>query len=288
MSKYPIILIHKGNAPYLPLSILHNKRQNPDTEIILLGDKENAVYKDLVCHYHLKDYFHGAEELSKQYIHLSTNGVDFELICLQRWFALLEFMQKTKLDKCIFLDSDILSYTDLNAVWPAENPGMTMVGISAHTNFVSDVNVLREFCEFVLQCYREKADWLKERNLEVLAAGKGGGVSDMTFFTEFRKLFPGKIRNLDKPENGLFDITLDYHQGMEMEGDIKKVLFRGSVLFVTEQKTRKEIPVYTLHFQGKSKMYLKRFAKLNGKDLFSCCYLLTRFYLQRVQQKVRK
>jgi len=288
MKNIPIVLIHKGDSAYLAASILHNKKFNPDTDIILIGDKRNSIYKGSVTHYLLVDYFKAAEAIAQKYIHLSTNGAEFELICIQRWFVLKEFMDRKGLDQCIFLDSDVLSFTALNVQkFKLEKYGMTMVGISAHTNFVLDKKILDTFCTFIEACYTTKADWLQKKYTEVIAGGKGGGVSDMTFFTEFRKLNPERIKDLQVPEEGVYDITFDYHQGFEMYKGFKKIVFRNGIPFGKLQDQAIFIPFYTIHFQGNSKKYLKKMAQVSGRQVILKEYYAVNFLVNRTLRKIK-
>ena len=108
----PIIFIHRSNSDHLKYSLAQAHRSNPQSTIFLLGDPSNDVY-NFVEHRPMTEYSRDAAEFQKIYKHYSTHGVDFELICFQRWFILREFLVTYSIPQCLYLDSDIMLYTDV-------------------------------------------------------------------------------------------------------------------------------------------------------------------------------
>ena len=118
MRAYPIIVLHQGNHDYLRICLEQAKFTNPNSRIILLGDKKaQSVAPDYVEFYDTKDYFNTAKEFSKVYKHHSTNYYEFELFCIQRWFIVNEFIQKNNIEYFLHLDSDVLLYADFEKVY---------------------------------------------------------------------------------------------------------------------------------------------------------------------------
>ena len=95
MSNYriPVVLIHSGDSPYLPATIFQLRHSNPRTPIYLIGDDENRHYNSWVSHHEINDFLGHAKAFENIYQHFSTNGREFELICIQRWFILRDFMK---------------------------------------------------------------------------------------------------------------------------------------------------------------------------------------------------
>src|SRR5262249_37022144 len=107
----PIVFVHRSDSEHLRYALAQAKTSNPNSAIYLLGDASNNRY-DFVEHRDLRDYFAGADEFAKIYRHYSTHGLDFELICFQRWFILRDFVVAHGIEQCLYLDSDVMLYAD--------------------------------------------------------------------------------------------------------------------------------------------------------------------------------
>ena len=266
-----IIFIHKGNSWYLFYTLWQAKKTNPHSRVILLGNWETAYYQWLIGieHYPIQIYEEFAHHALEKYIHLSTNGEEFEWFCIARWFILYDFLTRNlEISQCIYLDSDILVYDSLAE--PSQDLslfGMTMVGYSAHTNFVNDIAFLGEFCTFVRNHYIKDnlRDWLQIHYASFLEKAGSGGISDMTFFDKFRSEHPDKIGTLLYPmgnKGGLyaFDETLDSSAGgYEVVDHTKALHWINHVPYCRHIETNALVKFYTLHFQGKNKLKLKEY-----------------------------
>lgn len=89
----PIIFIHQFNHNYLPLSLWQARKSNPESPVYLLGDGWNAHFDFLVEHVPIRNYRKKADEFARHFRNFSTNPPAFELVCLERWFILEEFMR---------------------------------------------------------------------------------------------------------------------------------------------------------------------------------------------------
>jgi len=56
---------------------------------------------------------HLTPEFSNVYKHLSTNDYNFELMCFNRWFILLNYMKAKNINMCFHIDSDVLLFSDV-------------------------------------------------------------------------------------------------------------------------------------------------------------------------------
>jgi hypothetical protein len=262
----PIVFIHMGNSAYLPYALLQCRTWNPRSDIFLLGDSSTKHLAKLVSHVPYSKYSQESAEFANVYRNYSTNGTAFELPCFQRWFVLYEFLAANGLDGAVYLDSDILAYSDLVSLSACreERRRMTVVGISAHTNFIHGREVLRNFLDFVKSHYTPRA--VTEEVLKDLLAehqrinGPYGGISDMTFLTLYRALHPDEIDDISKiaGDQTCFDITLGDSQGVEMVDGIKAIRWIGDQPFCRLEGTDQWVRFHTLHFQGRFKRYLRR------------------------------
>ena len=288
--KRPIVFIHSFNHPYLPLSLWQARQSNPDSEIFLIGDGWNAHFGFLVTHINAAQYSTSAREFASHFKNFSTNPHHFELVCLQRWFILEEFMKAKGFENCLYLDSDILLYGNSTEDGQSYSSfGMTISGISGHSNFINKLGDLREFCSFIREAY------VKPNGLQILEekyrlfreTHEAGGISDMTFFTSFKEKFPDKILDISKPLNGMvYDIAMAYIEFFPNENGIKKVERELDGKIKIRQRGVGEIELRSLHFQGEA----KRFMKAHVYDFPAMLWLLHGFnkgYLlfQRILKK---
>ena len=286
----PIIFIHSRNHNYLPLSLLKAKESNPGSDVILLGDGQNAHLGSIVHHFHHLKYAKQATELAKVFVNFSTNPSDFELICLQRWMILLDFLDENKIDQCLYLDSDVLLFDEMvSDAQRFQTYGMTVAGISGHTNFIHGRNTLERFCKHIQNAYTQpEARLILEDKYKVFRQyHEAGGISDMTFFTEFRAENPVSILDISEPIEGrMFDITIAYTHGVKAENGIKKLTWEENRPYA-ESLTGDEIEMRSLHFQGDSKRYMKQMAgnlSVTGESLYQ---LNTQYVLgQKVWNKL--
>ena len=88
----PIIFIHKGDSFYLKYALENAKKFNPESRVILIGDKVTE-YPKFVEYHEMYDYSSSALKFKKVYKHMSTNTEAIERFCFERWFILNEFLK---------------------------------------------------------------------------------------------------------------------------------------------------------------------------------------------------
>jgi hypothetical protein len=289
----PIVFIHKGNSSYLFYSIYKAKISNSDSEIFLIGTSETKHYGKLVHYLPIEDFLSKATELEKVFTNYSTNSAAFELFCLQRWFILDEFMKKEGIKRCVYIDSDILVYSNLSKAGQAfQNFDMTFLGYSPHTNFINNRLILEDFCNFIFNTYSkpEAAMFLEKKYNNFLKQYDAGGISDMTFFHDYNKLHPGRLGNISVIlENSTFDITLDTEFGYEMEENIKKIKWINQIPHCKNLANKQWILFHTLHFQGALKKLMWSFwKKKTTRFYFYFAFFQTVFLFRKFFMKLFK
>jgi len=278
-SGVPIVFIHNGNNDYLFPTFYQLKAYNAASEAYLIGDAANKHYEPWIKHVFLKDYMSSARVFGKTFFNLSSMGADYEMFCIQRWFVLRDFMRAKKWDKAIYLDSDVLVYDDLTEQQKRFSSfGMTLCHISGHTNFISKLSVLEEFCDFITELYAtEKGhatlqDWL----VEFRKNHSTGGISDMTLLRKFRAQYPEKVTDINQIHEGTdFDLSFELGSYIGYE-EIKNPLINGKVTkkatwkdgkpYVFNHKADANIRMLTLHFQGYTKPLLFESVNPMGPD----------------------
>jgi len=293
MKHRPIIFIHYFNHAYLPLSLWQARKSNPESEIILIGDGWNAHFDFLAEHVAAADYRKSASEFAQNFINFSSNPSDFERICLERWFILDEFMKSRGLEQCLYLDSDILQFGNIGEdASRFSSFGMTVAGISGHSNFINKREDLSDFCRFIMDSYsKENAHQLLEEKYRAFQEShSAGGISDMTFFTEYRALHPDRILDIGEPIEGTaYDIAMSYIEYTRNENGIKKVELLPDSRLQVFMRGIGYVEMRNLHFQGEAKKYMKE--HLFGTPLtLEIIYRLNIIYLfvQKVLRKLFK
>src|SRR5262249_35737186 len=172
-SSLPIVFIHASNSDHLKYSLAQAHASNPQSTVILVGDSSNDVY-DFVEHRPMMEYFQGAGEFQKIYKHYSTHGVDFELICFQRWFILKEFLIANNLSQCLYLDSDTMLYADVTKDSKKFEPfDFTLCWNSIGcVFFLNRLKGLDEFCQFLMDIYGNKNNFYYDRMVAHYAVRK--------------------------------------------------------------------------------------------------------------------
>lgn len=288
--KRPIVFIHSFNHSYLPLSLWQARKSNPEAEIFLIGDGWNAHFDFLVEHVNASDYRKSADAFALHFKNFSTNPSDFERICIERWFILEEFMRERGFESCLYLDSDILQFGDVETdASRFAAYGMTVAGISGHSNFISNRKDLQDFCQFILEAYTCPGahQKLEQQYIEFRKTHPAGGISDMTFFTGFREKFPDRILDIGIPGGGIaYDIAMSYIEFCRNENGIKKVNRTPDGRLMIFQRGEGEVELRSLHFQGDSKRFMK--AHLFGTPVsLELIYRLNQVYLF-IQKVLRK
>jgi hypothetical protein len=291
MKHRPIIFIHHFNHSYLPLSLWQARKSNPDSEIILIGDGWNSHFDFLVEHVHASAYRKSADEFARHFQNFSTNPSDFERICIERWFILEEFMKARGIEQCLYLDSDILQFGNIEEdARRFSSFGMTVAGISGHSNFINRMEDLSEFCAFIRNAYtgENALQTLENKYKKFRETHEAGGISDMTFFTEYREEFPDRILDIGKPIEGMtYDIAMAYIEFSRNENGIKKVEKQNDGRLQVFMRGEGTVEMRSLHFQGEAKKYMK--AHLFGTPLaLEVIYRLNQFYLfgQKIWRKL--
>jgi hypothetical protein len=256
----PIVFIHYGGKEYLRYSLQQATRSNPTSTVYLLGDDSNRGH-GRVSHHLIADLSAGATAFERSYRHLSTNSHRAELLCFQRWYVLLDFLKRSGISSCLYLDSDVLLYEDVTAdrVAYAEYDLSLVRQFVPCTMYISGVEVLEEFCQFVTDIYtgRRQYEWdffvasyaLRRKN------NMPGGASDMTAFHLFHQEHFGRVGELGLiVDDAAYDISISTADpGMEMIDGVKRLHWKDGRPFATHSRTGREIRMKTLHCQGWSK-----------------------------------
>jgi hypothetical protein len=261
MSSATIVFIHKGYSSCLFASILTARKSNPNSEIFLIGDKENHNVELLELadckHIEILDYMKSARDFSEIYRHDGNNPVEYELFCIQRWFILQDFLvEQNRQVKVLYLDSDAFLYDQADSIFSTLGSKISLPQkISPAFTYIGSLTELKNFCRFISESYGDDKAYKKLGRFVANFSNKGmPHISDMTLFGEYAnvkgKLIIEDLRVICEKRNFYCD-NFSYSQGMKM-GIIGKKVTKNEKdeRFFLRNSDMTKIPVGGLHFQG--------------------------------------
>jgi hypothetical protein len=291
---YHIIFINKGFHPSLYYVLNQAKKFNARAVVDFIGDSKNKIFNFIIeragiKYYDVNSYFKSAKEFEGCYKHISVNPYNFELIAFQRWFILRDFLTSNNIDKCLYLDSDVMLYCnveeefkrlgDFDFTLTKETPGDTS---GAGCVFINNRGFLNHFCQFLLEFYKQK-----EIIITTTFDGKPH-FSDMYAFELFRRQTKYKIPNLaDVVGGATFDVSMlfPYPGGnlQMLSNGMKRIVWVDNSPYGVSADTDKKIRFKILHFQGYSKKYIRRYYKsTNALDIIFLVYESIYCFIQRM------
>ena len=251
----PIIYVHKWTHKYLETSIKQSLKNNKRV-ILIWDDKNLSIAKKYKIEHYMFDGYN-TSNFRKYYKHNKPDtGYEYALIWYERWFVLLEVMKKNNINRCLYIDSDILYYWNIEEefkriekYWDYE---LAYPNFSWHTAYIFSVKYLDDFCDFMMKCYKDE-DMYKKLLAEPIMYQTW--LSDMSVFQLYIKLYPEKIFDLKENhwDNIVYDWYINIAEGYKTIFWKKYFKIKNNRAYV--YKGKKEIEIKTLHFQ----MHMKTF-----------------------------
>ena len=255
----PIIYIHKWAPKYLEISIEQSLKNNK--RVFLIWDEKNL---SIAQKYNIEhEYFdkYNNSNFKKYYIHNKPNtNYEYELICYERWFVLYEIMKKYNINRCVYLDSDILYYWNIdeefNRIEKYGKYELAYPNFSWHTTYIFSQDSLKDFCEFIMKCYTDKLMYKKLLNWPLICQP---WISDMSMFQMYKYNYPEKVFDLtkDNGDNIVYDGFINISEWYKTIFWKKLFIIKKSKVFFLTQESKK-IQTKTLHFQ----MHMKTFMNI--------------------------
>ena len=269
----PIVVIHKGNPDYLKFVLLKAREFNPLSPILLLGNEDNACLTEVVPKLeHETICINGdAKKLEETYHHRSELSYGFELFCFQRWILLRDAMKQRGWDRCLHLDSDVLLFSDISESGKRFDPFvMTLTDWCnqwhrmGHTNFINGMDVMNEFCDFLLELFSSKE--CAEQLDYIAANSEYPNISDMTALGLFRLKSPQRFADFSEiVDNEAFDVSCHTISGgykpMFLHRLLKKkqkdFQFRNGIPYCRNLEKSIDVRFHSIHFHGPTKYLIK-------------------------------
>lgn len=266
----PIFFIHKGNPFYLQYSLAQARYTHPDSTIYLIGDETNNKFP-FVTHLKYIDYFKEASEIAKVYVHTSDNLFEYDLFCFQRWMVLADVVKELGINDCIYIDSDVLLYSNLNflATDYSDKKMAYCFGGSPHVTYFSLERSVQDFADYLsymlhnihlLANYKDLFKGCNElfhTNLPPISGDAVPAFEDMTILQCYFVDNLNDIQNLylvDK-RNSTFDSNFNCAHGYQLaaNGKHKEIKWINKQPYCYNTDFKKWVLFNGIHFQGGAK-----------------------------------
>lgn len=266
-----ICFVHTGDSWYLWYTLRQARLTNPNADIILIGDRHLPHYDPFVRHVAIQDYFGEAAAFAKIYQHLSTNSHGYELFCFQRWFILKEYVERHAIDRCVYLDSDVMVYSDLGIEQACfADVDLTVTkGKNPQNMFVGGPAALERFCAFVTELYTRRAAELQERYRVYRASHAEGGICDMTALDDYAQTYPERVADTAVIRDAsTYDNNIRRSDGFAMRRRVKDLTWIDGRPYARHIATGQLVRFHSIHFQGGSKLLIPYFAHQRNLDFY--------------------
>jgi hypothetical protein len=164
-------------------------RRNPTADVVLIGDRDPHL--PFVRFVPISRYDAAAARFRDVYVHASTNPVEFERFCFERWFLLDALVKEQGWTRFVHADSDLMFYAEIERYFERLGDSAMASGrvgaSSGHHLMVQKVIGLSDFCQFMLDMYVKPELFMEFYRIYRWhrSTGAPGGLCDMSALTAF-------------------------------------------------------------------------------------------------------
>jgi hypothetical protein len=270
MTPPPIIIIHRGDSPYLAYTIAQARESNPNSRIILLGDRSNSFYLGVEHHYY-QDYFAEAEQFSKlfSYEHFPNYQYSWILFCHQKYFFLRDFCKKKNIISFLLIDSDVMIYEGIKYYFDYYSRSMmTLIcngdGICAQAGFsiINDSTAIDKLCDTYTKMFSKPIETLKKEYNAAL-------FTEMVGLKTLLASEPNSVVNTyHKTKDGfIFNYSMEADPRFDYEKKLLLIKWENKIPFLKEGSTKFLVKTPFLHFHGKGKYVMRKYLKIKRTEV---------------------
>ena len=262
----PIILIHRGDSFYLAHTIAQARSSNPESRLILLGDRSNSFYLG-VEHHRYEDYFDEAREFAKlfTYEYFPNYQYPWILFCHQKYFALRDFVLAQGIDSFLLIDSDVMLYEPIEPFF--RHYAGTRLTVScpetgpvAHAAFavVNDSAVISELCTLYTEMFSQSFDQLRE------TTGTDIFYEMVGLFLLLKKDRSGLLNTYCEEADFAINHSMLEDPRFEYADRLVRIDWHAGRPFATERKAARKRHLPALHFHGRAKYVMRNYCRPAG------------------------
>lgn len=206
-----VVFIHWGDPTYLNLAVEQARKYNP---VMVIQDPSDIIY---------------------------SMEVD-------RWFILRDFMKDSGIERCVYLDSDVLLFKNVDDDFTKCDLAFSE-SHSGHTMFVNNYRALNDFCNYMVDNLSKDCSELVRRTRERLPNNVfADSIGDMVLLNNF--MFDS---------NYFFEDTSKVINWGQYDHNINTDPF--PIQFIYGVPYRHFISLNSVHFQGGAKERMKEWAR---------------------------
>ncbi len=300
----PIIFIHYGDTPYLRYTLDMAQRNNPDKEVVLLGDEKNEKYSRTLHIRHIPfiNYEQSADlqTFRKNFIYIgganrqTEQDARFELFCHVRWFYLYEFMKEHKLDKCWYFDSDTLILEPLDK---REEQKFEAYDITEQSNgsMMKGLIQFRQLELFVQTMNKLFADTrYADAQREEITCNPDWALCDMRAYAAFKNIYtPRTILLNEIIDHEMHDECICEDDGMETEyvprlkRTIKKLYFSDRHIYEKVAATGEMVKLNSINMSWVTTALIEKVYYYKVHGTFPPTYLALFGMMKRLPRFIR-
>ena len=258
-NKTPIIFIHYGYSEYMKYTLKAAVRNNPDKDIILLGDQANSHCTQFgVVHIPFKKFEYGEElnEFNKSFKLISgekfeekTAGEPWTKFNFKKWIYLYNFVRENKPESLWTFDTDTILLESLS---PLEDHYAQYDYTSYNNNnqlqgLINNFSVLKDFIHFTNSLFDDK-DFIQKQLRDFKQNPDYGFTLMRSFKTFHEKGMSSTVRLIEPVDDKMFDEVMCAGHGM-----------------VTHKKTINGYTPKKLFFHNNGSIYVKQKDESGGR-----------------------
>ena len=265
----PVVLINYGSTFVLEHVI--KQALKPRNDVFLLSNvgvdvEDDNFHNRNISKYHTPEI----DVFCENYVNMSTNPFAVERFCFLRWFFLKEFMRQENVETCLYIDSDVLLFSNAEEEYNNKYKQYDLTitrGCAPSSSFFTRY-AIDSFCDFMQETFSNKTsyyfDCLKSFFEVSQKHNLGGGVCDMTLFRHYiydRNVGggPGRVGEMTTIiEDSTYDHNINTKdEYYDYDGVMKNIKIENGIAYCLHEKLNRNITFNCLHFQGGAKRYLK-------------------------------
>jgi hypothetical protein len=280
-SSTKIVFFHCGKLPSYLLSAMESARVfNPDSPIILITDRGDDISLPWLQTISLQETSHpDLPRFRSVYRHIASTDEGYERRCFERWFHIDQLIKDRRLSRAVYMDSDCLLFTDADEIFrfmPERTMCASRCGGPACTLIQGS---LQPFLDLVLEKFGDK-DYLRGKKQLLQKSRESGAMSNLTDMDLIELFTTAHEGGHVYPNNlpiGHIDHCLNLPDGMEClrirhrKRSRKKIFWEqeGERLkpYFQDAESGTKIPALAIHFQSGAKRLIRRFNRVDGKNI---------------------
>ncbi len=280
-------MVHFGISNYV--RYCYKNAKNFGNEIIYIGDDSanNPIKLQSIENCKNKRF----NEFRKHYVHMSSNPINIELLCFERYFWIEAYINKYQIENFWMIDSDVILLGKLNEYSSEhlKNKNVSAAlsipkqkfkdmnwAASPHTSWWTKVGIT-SFINYSIKTYRENITILKKKADWNFSRSSTGGISDMALlylWAQSNQVI--NLANNHETTKILIDhnITMQINYEKPLDGYLgyKCIKYKNNSWQIIDESGQK-IQIISLHFQGEAKKLIKFFYLIKHRIIFNLIYV---------------